>query len=390
MAKRKGVYARDIDRLNLIFAAVGIGCMLSVFWMIWDDYAREWKRYQRQFQVIEQEVTQQEIDSEQANIDQVRLAQLTQQRDAAEQQLATQQEQLDALESQAAEIQVRLDLATQEFRFARSVYDSRRYFYEEAEHDPNRDAGRELGRLQGAQARVDETSEALEDVTTELAEVQVPLDALRQSLTDADSGLVEMNREINRLNDRLDSLRFGFTWAVRNAPMLDALNPSLRIRQAVMADLTMDLNFAEAPRVDRCQSCHLGTANEAYADQSQPFTSHPRLDLFVADASVHPAGEFGCTVCHLGKGRGTSFYSAIHTPANESEGHRWEEELGWAHIELWEWPMRPSYETEASCLKCHIDDTWIPDADELQYGLDLIENPGLLRLPPAQPLRRPA
>ncbi len=68
MAKRKGVYARDIDRLNLIFAAVAIGCMLSVFWMIWDDYAREWKRYQRQFQVIEQEVTQQEIDSEHSKL----------------------------------------------------------------------------------------------------------------------------------------------------------------------------------------------------------------------------------------------------------------------------------------------------------------------------------
>ena len=376
MAKRKGVYARDIDRLNLIFAAVAIGCMLSVFWMIWDDYAREWKRYQRQFQVIEQEVTQQEIDSEQASIDQVRLAQFTQQRDAAEQQLAAQQDQLDALESQTAEIEVRLFLATQESRFARSIYDSVRYFYEEAEHDPNRDASRELERLQVAQAQSDETNAALEDVTTESLEIQAQLDTLRQALTDADAGLGDMNREINRLNDLLNSLRFGFAWTVRNAPMLDALNPSLRIRQAVMADLTMDLNFAEAPRVDRCQSCHLGAANEAYADQSQPFTSHPRLDLFVADSSVHPAGEFGCTVCHLGKGRATSFYSAIHTPANESEAHRWEEELGWAPIELWDWPMRPLDETEASCLKCHIDNTWVPDADELQYGLDMIENLG--------------
>ncbi len=376
MAKRKGVYARDIDRLNLIFAAVAMGCLLSVVWMIWDDYAREWKGYQRQFQVIEQEVTQQQIASEEGNIDQVRLAQLTQQRDAAEAQLATQQGQLDGLETQAAEIQVRLDLATQEFRFARSIYDSRRYFYEEAEHDASRDASRELERMQEADARAAATNEALEEVTTESLQVQAQLDTLRQSLDDADAGLGDMNREINRLNDRLNALRFGFAWAVRNAPMMDALNPSLRIRQAVMADLTIDLNFAEAPRVDRCQSCHLGAANSAYADQSPPFGSHPRLDLFVGDTSVHPAGEFGCTVCHLGKGRGTSFGSAIHTPANESQEHRWEEEYGWSHIELWEWPMRPSYETEASCFKCHVDDTWIPDADVLQYGLELVENLG--------------
>ena len=61
MAKRKGVYARDIDKLNIIFAAVAIASFLSVVWMIWDDYSREWKLYQRQFQVVEQEVTQQQL-----------------------------------------------------------------------------------------------------------------------------------------------------------------------------------------------------------------------------------------------------------------------------------------------------------------------------------------
>ncbi len=44
MAKRKGVYARDIDKLNIIFAAVAIASFLSVVWMIWADYSREWKR----------------------------------------------------------------------------------------------------------------------------------------------------------------------------------------------------------------------------------------------------------------------------------------------------------------------------------------------------------
>ena len=59
--KRKGVFARDIDKLNMWFAIVAIGAMLSVFWMIWDDYARPWKSYQRQFQVIQNEVTQQQL-----------------------------------------------------------------------------------------------------------------------------------------------------------------------------------------------------------------------------------------------------------------------------------------------------------------------------------------
>ena len=38
--------------------------------------------------------------------------------------------------------------------------------------------------------------------------------------------------------------------------------------------------------------------------------------------------------------------------------------------------MRKVAETEASCLKCHLDDTWMPDAPTLEYGLSIIENVG--------------
>ena len=375
MAKRKGVYARDIDKLNIIFAVVAIASFLSVVWMIWDDYSREWKLYQRQFQVVEQEVTQQQLANEQASIDQAELAQLTQQRDTAEQTLAGQEEQIGALETELGGIQTNLELANQEFRFARSVFDTQRWNYEESVQKNSGLSGAEAN-YKEAEVRLAETQAEEERLQIQADRIQGELDTLRQSLIEAEVGIGSTTREINRLEARLDSLRFGLAYSIRNAPMLDALNPSQRIRQAVINDLRLDLNFADAPRVDRCQSCHLGADNEAYVNSSQPFTSHPNLDLYVADTAVHPAGEFGCAVCHQGKGLATSFYSAVHTPSNESEEHRWEEEHGWAHIELWEWPMRTVAETEASCLKCHIGDTWMPDAPTLEYGLSIIENVG--------------
>ena len=375
MAKRKGVYARDIDKLNIIFAVVAIASFLSVVWMIWDDYSREWKLYQRQFQVVEQEVTQQQLANEQASIDQAELAQLTQQRDTAEQTLAGQEEQVGALETELGGIQTNLELANQEFRFARSVFDTQRWNYEEAVQKNSGLSGAEAN-YKEAEVRLAETQAEEERLQIQADRIQGELDTLRQSLIEAEVGIGSTTREIDRLEARLDSLRFGLAYSIRNAPMLDALNPSQRIRQAVINDLRLDLNFADAPRVDRCQTCHLGADNEAYVNSSQPFTSHPNLDLYVADTAVHPAGEFGCSVCHQGKGLATSFYSAVHTPSNESEEHRWEEEHGWAHIELWEWPMRTVAETEASCLKCHIGDTWMPDAPTLEYGLSIIENVG--------------
>jgi len=374
--KRKGVYYYDIDKLNFIFAILAIATLIGVAWMIWDDYAREWKSYQRQFRVIEAEVTQQQLADVEAQVDQQELTRLQQQRDSAEESLAAQQEAFSALQDELVSAQKVLDQADQESRFAGSTFDARRWEYEEAAHAGGGEAPRQLARMEEAAAAVAETRAHLEEVTTERDRIQGEIDELRANLDDALAGLASMAREIERLQDRLDDLRFGFVYAVRNAPMLDALNPSLRIKQAVIDDLPVDLNFAGAPRVDRCETCHLGIANPALEGQQQPFAAHPRLDLFVADTSPHPMGEFGCSSCHLGKDRATSFVSAVHTPDSESEEHRWVDEHGWAPTHLWEWPMRPSYETEASCLKCHMDDTWLPDAPILEYGLELVETLG--------------
>jgi cytochrome c2 len=374
--KRKGVYYYDIDKLNFFFAILAIATLIGVAWMVWDDYAREWKSFQRQFRVIETEVTQQQLADVQAQVDQQELTRLQEQRDAAEQTLAEQQDALEELEDELASREKAVVQADQEARFARSTYDARRYEYEEAAHESGGDAERQRARMEEAAAEVQETGLRLEEITAERDRVQAELEVMRADLSTAESGLTAMYRDIDRLQQRLDDLRFGVVYAIRNAPMLDALNPSLRIRQAVIEDIPVDLNFADAPRVDRCETCHLGIANPSFEGQQQPFAAHPRLDLFIADTSPHPMGEFGCSSCHLGKDRATSFTSAVHTPDNESEEHRWVDEYGWAPVHLWEWPMRPSYETEASCLKCHMDDTWLPDAPELEYGLGLIETLG--------------
>ena len=58
MADKKSVgHAYNIDFLNVVFAASGLFLFFSSVWMVWDDYDREWKGYQRQFVLLETEVT---------------------------------------------------------------------------------------------------------------------------------------------------------------------------------------------------------------------------------------------------------------------------------------------------------------------------------------------
>ena len=375
--KRKGVYARDIDKLNVIFAITALASLLSVGWMAYDDFARPWKQYQRRFRVVQGEVAQQQLQDAEGQVDQQALAQLTQQRDAAEQTLQGNSDRIEQLDSELAALGKQMEMADQNFRFARSNYDALRWEFEETRQEHGEEgATGERAAMEAADAEIARTAARVEALTLEQQALEGERDQLRNDVTVASSEITTTNSEIDRLRDRLDTLRFDWVYYLRNAPMMDAFNPSVRINQAVLANIEMDLNFASAPRVDRCETCHLGARSSDYESYEQPYTSHPRLELFAADDSIHPSDDFGCTVCHLGKGHATSFESAVHTPDNESEAKRWHDELGWEHIELWEWPMRPGREIEASCLSCHASDAWIPDAPKLEYGLGLIDKLG--------------
>jgi cytochrome c2 len=84
-----------------------------------------------------------------------------------------------------------------------------------------------------------------------------------------------------------------------------------------------------------------------------PYTSHPRLDLFVGSMSPHPKGEFGCTICHDGQGSSTTFKYASHSPNSPAEANEWRREHDWFLNHHWIFPMTPRRFIESNCLKCH-------------------------------------
>jgi len=59
-------------------------------------------------------------------------------------------------------------------------------------------------------------------------------------------------------------------------------------------------------RVDRCITCHQGVTWKGLEQVEQPWTSHPRPEVFDA----HPIEEFGCTACHGGQGFALTEYDA--------------------------------------------------------------------------------
>src|SRR3954451_22097310 len=77
MAEKKGVgHAYNVDFLNVVFAASSLFLFLSVIWMVWDDFDREWKNAQRRFAQLDYQVAVAQRDAANRAVDRGKLAQL--------------------------------------------------------------------------------------------------------------------------------------------------------------------------------------------------------------------------------------------------------------------------------------------------------------------------
>src|SRR6476469_2483106 len=100
MAEKKGVgHAYNIDFLNVVFAASSLFLLLSVVWMVWDDFDREWKNTQRRFNQLELEVTRAQLANAASAVDKNKLAQLDAQRKDAEKNITANQAKFDELQA---------------------------------------------------------------------------------------------------------------------------------------------------------------------------------------------------------------------------------------------------------------------------------------------------
>jgi len=117
---------------------------------------------------------------------------------------------------------------------------------------------------------------------------------------------------------------------------------------------------------------------------NHPFTAHPRLDLYLTDASPHPMKDVGCTICHDGQGSGTSFPWTSHTPDNAKQQDDWARDRRWFDNHHWIFPMKPARFAESNCLKCHHEKGSLapserfpePPAPKLVEGWSLVEEYG--------------
>src|SRR6476469_7531310 len=131
MAEKKGVgHAYNVDFLNVVFAACSLFLFLSVIWMVWDDYDRDWKNTQRRFAQLEYQVTQAQLQQATRAVDRNKVQQLTAQQQAAAKNVAANQAKVDELRAKLKDAENRLFRATTDYQTAKAQYDQDRYDFE--------------------------------------------------------------------------------------------------------------------------------------------------------------------------------------------------------------------------------------------------------------------
>lgn len=371
-------------KLHIWFAASCILLVTSLVWAFASDYSREWKNIQKSFRQLQIEKTRAAIAEETSMLEEddeyqsilEELAQANAALKKNESMLETAGKKIRGLKAQSYK-------DDQAYLFVKADYDTAKYVYENA-------LGHGRKNVESAKSRLDELAKEMlrlrriaETTETELKEQEGLISQFKLEVKKITGEKYRFSRKKDTLGKnlvQLDPERMTLSNRladqIRDLPVIDFLSPYYKIRQTVIKDVMDDVVFARVPRVDRCTTCHLGMVDSEFENEAQPFKNHPRLDLFLSSQSPHPAEKFGCTSCHQGRGRGTSFYSAAHEPSSAGQKEDWERKYGWQRQQHWEKPMYPLKYVEAGCLQCHIKETFIQGADKLNLGLNLIERSG--------------
>ncbi len=435
------VHEYNIPRLHwwfLISSALFVGCCVL---MVWTDYSggtiswlglrgdREWKNFQRDFYALEKKRLAADAKAAELRANEAGLEKIKADLEKADKDLAGKRDEERAAQAEADRLKVAADLITREFTMQKALRDQYRSFYEAAlERAGMKPDAPEVvswrDRVESQNAFVDKLDLRKQEADAKLAAAQAKLESIvgqRQKL-EKDKKRLESSRDliVKRLNQLSDPL----VQSVVNAPVIEFAAGTYKVEQIITDNHHVDVNFTTVPRVDRCITCHKAIDRKdpspeevawrqkhkveaiEWSKLPQPLRSHPNLDLFVGDNSPHPASTFGCSVCHWGWDRETSFSRAGHTPDAEhkrpyiqvagqwtplaedqepppgakpvemTQRDAWVKNYHWQHQEFLTQPMREVKYTQASCLKCHSDETTLTGGEKLDHGRRLIEQLG--------------
>jgi len=299
---------RSQKALHVVFAVSSVAMLVTTGWMFWDDYNRPFKKEQRAFRDVEEELAKRAM---------LAAAPGEEQRKAvveAEQAVARAREVRKSVRDQAdAEVKSLMPLQFQrQTRFAnlKADFDSYTSFFNIAveQHGADSAAAKKYrGEMDRMNQQMDELQREIEEKQAEIDTVQhKPYSAtapgmdspVQISPQDAEDQLSAAEDKHKKLTDEFDRFlklaaqkewKFG-DW-VRSLPILEGFASPTKIQQYTLDELPIDYSFKYVTRYDRCTTCHQGLERPAYdkatlAKLTQNPADDPELSAALANAKA--------------------------------------------------------------------------------------------------------
>lgn len=373
----------NINLLNKWFLFAAAAWTLSMIWMFIDDNDDEFKYYQSEYYSILKDKTEADFNNLYQEVSDVK-EQLESELESKKLILESKQDLIQSINDSVQLVKDKYSKVNIDWKALIVEVDVAKYLVEKemAENQYNEvsEAALLFDDLNVKKVDLKKTKESLEiqmqtfndQISSLKEEVKLAQDKRNKELKRLD--LVE--GQLNKLDRERMSLANQVADIVRDLPIVDFLDPKLKVQQTVVSDVKYDVNFAKVASVDRCVSCHMGIEESKFSNEEQPYKSHPNLDLIGASSSPHPFSEFGCSSCHSGRSRGTGFTSSVHMPFDKTQKKEWEEKYDWEIMHHWLQPMLPSEYSQAGCFKCHTQQPYLEGGEQLQLGISLIKQNG--------------
>ncbi len=371
--EKRGDRLYQADSLHKWFAVSSLLLFLFTVAMVFVDYARQWKVYQRTFNRMQIERTQQDMAKATSSFDRGKFDALTKQLQQAQAQQQQNEAQIKEAQKKLDDLNAQFYRFNQYYQFQKAIYDTEKYGYEEAFAHKTSNVPKLKEKLDEEEKKMNDYKAEVDRLSLEIRAAQTELNKYVGARDEAQKGIDALTADYTRLQVRMNALNPGLiVTSFRNAPVFDMLNASEKVQQVILPNLYNEHPFKQIQRVDRCKTCHQGIDVKGFETAAQPFKTHPNLDLYLAANSPHPLENFGCTSCHGGLDRAVDFNTAGHMPHDEKQREEWVGKYKWHEEEYLETPMLPMQQVEAGCYKCHNGTNEVPRAASLDAGRDLI------------------
>src|SRR6266481_7003592 len=262
--------------LDIVFGVTCVLMLVSVVWMFWQDYNREFKVDQRDFRDVEAAVAERQmlkLVPDQKQMEEIEeqertLAHVRQLRDEAAERVSDELKKAITERTKAAakaqEVKADYDSVVSLYNIAVEERDA---------EDSNSSRYKTLSERAAAMGqRLSKLNEELEVKNRKLEAANQAYEAVKakkKGLEDA----VSMNEDLLKKKtsdfDRFAKLAYQKQWkfgdTFRTLPVLDAFSSPVRIQQYTLGDLPIDYNFKFVTRYDRCTTCHLGFDRPTYS-----------------------------------------------------------------------------------------------------------------------------